>query len=182
MDRGNHYETAFEAYLHQQRLCYVAVDESRRTLLDEGPIKSLDFIVHGPWGARLLIDVKGKRFPGGTAARPRHVWESWSLLEDISGLQRWVEHFGPEYQAALVFAYCLAAHVWVPEDSEDLWSYRGRRYLFRAVTVADYQRHMRVRSPKWRTVYLPRAAFRGLVRPLRHLTHAAPVLAEECPF
>lgn len=182
MDRGNHYETAFEAYLHEQRLCYVAVDESRRTLLEEGPIKSIDFIVHGPWGARLLVDVKGKRFPGGAPDKPRRVWESWSLLDDISGLQRWVEHFGPEYQATLVFAYALAPDVWVPDDSDDLWTYRGRRYLYRAVNVADYQRHMRVRSPRWGTVYLPGAAFRTLVRPLRHFTHAAAAVAEDCPF
>jgi hypothetical protein len=41
---------------------------------------------------------------------------------------------------------------------------------------------MRVRSPRWGTVYLPRAIFRTLVRPLRHLTHATPLVAEECPF
>jgi hypothetical protein len=182
LDRANHYETAFEAYLQAQRLCYIAVDESRRTLLQEGPVKSIDFIVHGPWGARLLIDVKGKRFPGGTTEKPRHVWESWSLREDISGLECWAEHFGPEYQGALVFAYALGSDVWVPEDSDDLWTHGGRRYLFRAVTVADYHRHMRVRSPRWNTVYLPRAIFRRLVRPLRHLTHAAAPVADECPI
>jgi hypothetical protein len=182
MDRGNHYETAFEAYLHEQRLCYVAVDESRRTLLDEGPIKSLDFIVHGPWGARLLVDVKGRRFPGGKPEKPRHVWECWSTLDDISGLERWVERFGPEYRGALVFAYALDPVVAVPKDSEDLWCYRGRRYLYRAVAVDDYRRHMRSRSPKWGTVGLPGSAFRTLVRPLRHFTHVTPSVAEQCPF
>ena len=68
MDRSNHYEAAFEAYLQWHRLCYVAVDETRRAMLGETRVKSLDFIVYGPHGARLLVDVKGRRFPGGDAA------------------------------------------------------------------------------------------------------------------
>ena len=57
MDRSNHYEAAFEAYLQWHRLCYIAVDETRRSMLGEERIKSLDFIVHGEGGARLLVDV-----------------------------------------------------------------------------------------------------------------------------
>ena len=33
MDRSNPYEAAFEAYLKEQGLCHVAVDESRRAHL-----------------------------------------------------------------------------------------------------------------------------------------------------
>ena len=65
MDRGNHYEAAFEAYLRWHRLCYVGVDESRRAMLGDERVKSLDFIVYGERQARLLIDVKGRRYPGG---------------------------------------------------------------------------------------------------------------------
>ncbi len=50
MDRSNHYEAAFEAYLQEQRLCYVAVDERRRAILGESKVKCLDFIVYGPEG------------------------------------------------------------------------------------------------------------------------------------
>ena len=35
MDRSNHYEGAFEAYLQWHRLCYVAVDETRRSMLGD---------------------------------------------------------------------------------------------------------------------------------------------------
>lgn len=64
--RENHYEAAFEAYLRAQRLPYVAVDETRRALLGDGSLKSLDFIV-SPAGAGdgWLIDVKGRQFPSG---------------------------------------------------------------------------------------------------------------------
>jgi hypothetical protein len=181
MDRSNHYEAAFEAYLQWHRLCYVAVDETRRAMLGDSRVKSLDFIVHGDAGARLLIDVKGRRFPTGSPGRQRRVWECWSTLEDIDGLVRWSELFGPGWQGLLVFAYQVLPAVELADDTADLWTWRGRRYLLRAVPVEDYREHMRVRSPRWGTVSLPRAAFREVVRPLHHFTHA-PVTAHECPL
>ena len=73
MDRSNHYESAFEGWLQSERLCYVAVDETRRALLGDVPVKSLDFMVFGRDGARLVVDVKGRRFPGGKPKKPRRV-------------------------------------------------------------------------------------------------------------
>jgi hypothetical protein len=182
MDRSNHYEAAFEAYLQWHRLCYVAVDETRRSMLGDLRIKSLDFIVHGEGGARLLVDVKGRRFPTGPGHRPRRVWECWSTLEDLSGLERWTHLFGPGYQGLLVFVYHLLPDVMVPAETEDLWIWRGRRYLLRALPAEDYRRHMRSRSPKWGTVSLPGAVFRELAQPFRVYTHALQVVGEECPF
>jgi hypothetical protein len=180
MDRSNHYEAAFEAYLQWHRLCYVAVDETRRAMMGETRVKSLDFIVFGE-GARLVVDVKGRRFPMGRPQAPRRVWECWSTREDVDGLGRWAELAGPDYQGLLVFAYHLQPGVEVPEGTEDLWTWRGKRYLLRAVAVDDYRLHMRVRSPKWGTVALPRAVFRKLVRPLAHFTQGIPG-PQECPF
>jgi hypothetical protein len=171
MDRSNHYETAFEAYLQWHRLCYVAVDETRRPMLGDTPVKSLDFIVFGENGSRLVVDVKGRRFPAGSPRKPRRVWECWSTRDDIDGLQRWVERWGPGYQGLLVFSYHILPNVDLPADTEDLWTWRGKRYLLRAVEVNEYQRHMRVRSPKWGTVSLPGAAYRELVQPLRYYIH-----------
>src|SRR5947207_5599470 len=94
MDRTNHYEAAFEAYLQWHRLCYVAVDETRRTMLGESPVKSLDFLVFGDQGARLLVDVKGRRFPCGKGGKKRRVWECWSTRDDLDGLERWAELSG----------------------------------------------------------------------------------------
>lgn len=132
MDRSNHYEAAFEAYLQSLRVTCIAVDETKRSQLGPGPVKSLDFIVHGEeW--KLLVDIKGRRYPGGSAGKKRNVWECWSTQEDISGLTRWVELFGPEYRGLLVFAYQLATEVDLPADSEDLWTFREQRYLYRAV-------------------------------------------------
>src|ERR1700730_15826687 len=102
MDRSNHYEAAFEAYLQWHRLCYVGVDETRRAFLGDKPVKNLDFIVLGGCVASLALDVKGRRFAGGPAGRERRVWECWSALEDINGLERWVELFGGNYLGLLV--------------------------------------------------------------------------------
>jgi hypothetical protein len=181
MDRNNHYERAFEAYLQDQRLCYVAVDETRRALLGEGPVKSLDFIVCGLNEARLVVDVKGRRFPGGPPGKRRYFWECWAEREDIDGLQRWAAVLGPGYRGVLVFAYHLLAEVELPPDTPDLWTWQGRRYLLRAVPVEDYRDHMRTRSPRWDTVDLSRTAFRSLVRPVCDLTGAVPEY-DECPF
>jgi hypothetical protein len=180
MKRSNPYEAAFEAYLQEQGLCYVAVDETRRPWLGDFPLKSLDFIVFGVEGARLVVDVKGRRFPAGPVGRQRRVWESWSTRDDVEGLERWAGLSGPGYRGVLVFAYHLLPNVELPQDTEDVWTFRGRRYLLRGVDVKEYRKAMRVRSPRWGTVGLPRAAFRALVRPLHHFTQGAPVFAREC--
>lgn len=152
MDRSNHYEAAFEAYLQEQRLCYVGVDEKRRTVLGDEPVKNLDFIVLGDNGSRLLVDVKGRRFPGQSGGKERWTWECWSTQEDIDGLKRWAEVFGSAYQPLLLFIYHLQPCVAVPDGTVDLWNWRGSRYLLRAVAVQAYAQHMRRRSPKWGTV------------------------------
>lgn len=171
MDRNNPYEAAFENYLQQRGLCYVAIDETRRALLGETPIKNLDFIVLGANGGRLLLDIKGRRFPGGTASKPRYVWENWATHEDLDGLQNWRAVFGPNYLAMLVFLYRIGPNVELPADCADLWTFRDQQFLLRAVAVDDYLQNSRVRSPKWGTVALPTETFRKLARPFRYFTH-----------
>jgi hypothetical protein len=182
MDTHNHYEAAFKAYLQWQGHCFVAVNEGDRPQLGDEPLKNLDFIVHGEKGVRLLVDIKGRRFPTGSPGRQRRVWECWSTNDDIEGLCRWEELFGPGSRSLLVFAYEVLPEIPLFADTEDLWTYRERRYLLRAVAADDYRRHMRVRSPKWGTVTLPRAAFREVVRPFRHFAMASDALAEVGSF
>src|SRR5258707_1222144 len=136
MDRNNPYEAAFEGYLKTQGLCYVGVDEGRRAMLGEMPIKNLDFIVLGACGSRLLIDVKGPQFPGGPPEKPRYVWENWATNDDIVGLRSWLDVFGPGYTALFLFLYRLRPNVEVPADSIDLWTFREQQYLLRAMTLA----------------------------------------------
>jgi hypothetical protein len=117
MDRDNHYETAFEAYLRDRRLGYVAVDESRRASLEDEPVKSIDFIVYGLGGSKLLVDIKGRQFPGTSKGRPRRIWQNWVERDDVEGLERWQASFGPEYQAS----WCS------PTTSCPMWSCAAER-------------------------------------------------------
>jgi hypothetical protein len=183
MKRSNQYEAAFEGYLQWHRLCYVAVDETRRCYLGEDYVKNLDFIVYGECGSRLLVDVKGRRFPGGTAKQPRRVWQNWATRADIDGLLRWQDRFGAGFRALLVFIYLLRTQDDLSHIPGDLWTWHGQRFLLRAVLVDDYQQEMKTRSPKWDTVALPGAVFRELARPFHFFTHEIPAEAiADCPF
>lgn len=173
MDRSNPYEAAFEVFLKEQGLCYVAVDETRRAVLGDVPVKNLDFIVLGPTGAKLLVDVKGRRFPGGPPEKPRYVWESWATQEDVNGLTHWQGLFGADYLPLFAFMYRVMPTVTL-EDSPDVWRHKGETYLFRAVTLDEYRKHMRVRSPKWGTVGLPKGKFEEIARPFRYYSHECP--------
>jgi hypothetical protein len=171
MDRSNPYEAAFEAYLKSHGLCTVAVDESRRALWGTTSVKNLDFIVLGQSGVRLLVDVKGRQFPGGPAGKERYVWENWSTQEDLRGMADWTRLFGPGSLGLFVFMYRIGPTVTLPADTLDLWTWRDHRYLLRAIAVEAYRRHMKLRSPKWGTVCLPGAVFRELARPFRFFSH-----------
>ena len=104
-DRDNHYEAAFEAYLRRQRWPYIAVDEARRSLVPDGSLKSLDFIVAPPNGVSWLVDVKGRRFPSGDESQ--QYWKNWSTRDDLRSLAAWHRHFGDGFCPLLVFAYHL---------------------------------------------------------------------------
>lgn len=165
MKRDNHYEMAFEWYLRGRGIAVVPIVESRRSYLDDGEVKSPDFIVVGPRPARLVVDVKGRQFPSLSAGRPRITWQNWSTAGDIDGLVRWSGRFGGGFQGVLAFVYHVLPTVALPDDTPDLFAYRDRLYLARGVDVALYREHMKPRSPKWSTVDLPTAAFRRIVRP-----------------
>lgn len=166
MDRANPYEAAFEAFLRERRVPFLAVDEARRTLFPDASVKSPDFVLFHATGQRILVDVKGRRFPGGPPERPRAVWQNWSTLGDLDGLDRWTAQLGPGTRALLVFAYRLAANVAFEGPAPDVWTHRGCRFLLRGTDVGAYRARMRTRSPRWGTVHLPAAAFREIARPV----------------
>src|SRR5438067_1897458 len=64
-DRNIHYEAAFEAYLRQRGIPYVAVDEAKRALFANAKLKGFDFVVYSKNGPNLLIDVKGRQCTNG---------------------------------------------------------------------------------------------------------------------
>lgn len=164
--RSNHYELAFEAYLRKQRLAYVAVNEQRRSLIAQGSLKSLDYIVSLPDKVSLLVDIKGRQFPSGT--RHKQYWRNWSTWDDLVSMARWQSKFGESSIALLVFAYEVVGDR-APLESERLFEYRDRRYAFLAVRVADYIQFSHQLSEKWQTVALSAAEFRQCAIPFDSL-------------
>jgi hypothetical protein len=191
MQRRHHYERAFERYLRDRRVPYVAVDEARKALLpaaaqtsplravdeqgESQALKSFDFVIYGE-STNLLIDVKGRRVttsasPRGDAALRTGRLESWVTEDDIASLHRWRNLFSTGFDAAFVFLY------WCGDGSEssaqppdalfqEFFEHQGAWYAIRAVMLDDYVAAMKPRSPKWRTVHVPTAAFERISQPL----------------
>ncbi len=163
-DRGNHYEAALESWLRRQRVPYVAVDEARRACWSGGTLKSLDFIVSPEQGRGYLVDVKGRRFPGGEG----RYWKCWSFEDDVESLGQWQRLFGPGFESLLVFAYWVTGSR-SPVPPDRLFRHAGRRYAFLAVPLEEYRRQMRRISPRWQTVELPARVFRRVACELGRL-------------
>ncbi len=164
MNRDNHYEAAFEAYLRSRGVPYVAVDEAKRSVLSNGDsIKSLDFIVSSPGEVTWLVDVKGRRFPSGEVSH--QYWKNWSTRDDLVSLAQWEGLFGESFHALFVFAYeVLADRAPLPEAQ--LFEYRKSLYGFVGVRLRDYAAAAHIISPKWDTVAMPTAEFRRIARPV----------------
>jgi len=164
-NRENHYEAAFEAYLRARGVPYVAVDEAKRSVLADGrSLKSLDFIVAAPDASwTWLVDVKGRRFPGGR--EQRQYWKNWTPREDLQSLGQWESLFGPSFQGLLVFAYNVVGDR-APLSADRLFQHGGALYGFVAVTRSDYAARARPISPSWDTVAMPAAEFRRRARPI----------------
>jgi hypothetical protein len=160
-DRDNPYEAAFEEYLRARTIPYVAVDESRRSLMAERSLKSLDFIVSSRRGERLLVDVKGRRFPSGGR---RQYWKNWSTQDDLRSLAEWERVFGNGFRGLFVFAYEVRGDR-APLPAEKLFEYKQQLYGFVGIPLSHYMAHARQISPRWETVAMPCEAFRSLAAP-----------------
>jgi len=187
MKRSNPYEVAFEAYLRFKRVGFLSVDEAKRSLLGDQDVKSLDFLIVGPQSVKLVVDVKGRRFPGGKAEQPRKVWQSWTTRGDIDGLDRWATELGSPFRGIIAFVYHIVAPFTVPEDTADRFVHKGQTYLMRGVLVNEYRPRMRTRSERWDTVHLVNKDFRELVRPFSEYLEAPksqpmPTLFDTIPF
>ena len=182
MQRRHHYELALEHYLRSRRVPYVAVDEARKALAPAdagGALKSFDLVLYGE-SMNLLVEVKGRRFGvsmgaggatvGGTGREvQRSGWrgrlESWATEEDVRCLLEWERLFGPGFRAAFVFVYWCESQPPAPLFEEVL-EFTGRWYVLRVALAQEYARSMKPRSPKWRTVHVPKADFERLSRSL----------------
>jgi hypothetical protein len=167
-NRDNRYEAAFEEYLRAKQVPYVAVDEGKRSLLAEASIKSLDFIVSSPGGSSWLVDVKGRRFPGGAQ---KQYWKNWSTRDDLSSMARWEQLFGDRFHGLFVFAYDILGDR-APVPQEQLFEFRESLYGFVGIRLEHYAFFARQISPRWDTVAMPTERFREMAQPLARFLQA----------
>lgn len=173
--RSNHYELAFEAYLRDQRVAYVAVNEQRRSLVANGSLKNLDFIVSPSDSVSLLVDIKGRRFPSGTTHK--QYWRNWSTWDDLESMACWQEKMGSSSCALFVFAYELVGSR-SPVEPTQLYEFRDRWYAFLAVRISDYVQFSRPISARWQTVAMPTRLFRQAAFPFADLLNPRPEEAD----
>lgn len=159
-DRSVHYEAAFEAFLRDRAIPYVAVDEAKKALFANAKLKSFDFVVYSKNGPNLLVDVKGRSCRNRTG---RSGFETWATEQDVADLMQWEQVFGDGFTAILTFVYWIEPPL-TPEPG--MFEHGGKWYLLVGVDLKEYRSHMRRRSPKWETVCLGAADFRSLARPL----------------
>ena len=176
MSGHTHYEQAFETYLQQQNIPYVAVDQAKKAVFSGMRIKSFDFIIYPRHGRRILADVKGRKFPYQSFQRGR--WgETWTTTDVVEGLTRWEEVFGEQYLAVFIFAYWLCDQdpggvrpqravgpPVQPHLFDTIYHYQQHNYTFVVAPLSAYRRQMRRRSDRWDTVYVPSKQFKLLVQ------------------
>lgn len=159
-DRSIHYEAAFEGFLRDRGIPYVAVDEAKKALFANAKLKSFDFVVYSKNGPNLLVDIKGRTMRDGKKSRN---FETWTTQRDVEDLMQWQQVFGEGFQAIIAFVYWIDSPL-TPEQG--MYEFRDKWYWLFAVDLAEYRNHMRRRSVKWETVSLPIEHFRQLARPL----------------
>ena len=154
----NHYERAFENWLTDNGIEYVAVDEHKRATFGHTDIKSFDFLLYPPDRPIIIAEVKGRTFRGTSLANLAGL-ECWVTAGDVDGLTKWQQIFGEGHRAVFVFAYRIE-NIDVDFNGRDVFDFDSNRYLFFCVKLDDYRRYMKRRSPKWQTVTLPADKFR----------------------
>ena len=159
----NHYERAFEHWLKDHRIEYVAEYQHERATIRDVEIKSFDFLLYSN-SRPIIVEVKGRTFKGTSLAKMAG-FECWVTTEDVDGLLTWQKIVGGGHRAFFVFAYKMAK-IDVDFDGRDVFDFGEKKYLFFCITLEDYRRFMKRRSPKWQTVTLPADKFRQCAKPL----------------
>jgi len=170
--RRFHYEQAFEHFLRANAIPYIAVDEAKRALskaggnLDDAPrkLKSFDFVVYSDRGPNLLVDVKGRKHSGKTGKS----LQNWVTRDDVDCMRQWAKLFGDGFEPAFTFLFWCDAQ---PPDALflDVFEHGDKWYAVLAITLSNYEMHMRQRSEKWGTVSIPAEAFHRCAVPMKEL-------------
>src|SRR6059036_2986045 len=129
-DRNIHYEAAFEAFLRDKAIPYVAVDEAKKALFANAKLKSFDFVVYSKTGPNLLVDVKGRSCRNRAA---RSGFETWATEQDVNDLIQWEQVFGDGFRAVLTFVYWIDPPL-TPEPG--MFEHREKWYWLLGIDLA----------------------------------------------
>ena len=130
----NHYERAFQSWLIDNHIQHTAIDEHKRAAFGHSKIKSFDFLLHSRNQQIIIAEVKGRKFKG-TSFAGLAGFECWVTTEDVDGLTKWQEVFGPSHTAVFVFAYKIE-NVDVDFDGHEVYDFDANRYIFFAVKLS----------------------------------------------
>ena len=158
-EAGNLYERAFENWLKDNGIQYLYVDQQKRAAFSRSKIKSFDFLFYTLAAGAYLAEIKGRKFEGKTFAAFGSL-PNWVTVDDVTGLENWVEIFGKKYRGLFVFVYNLE-NIDVDGDGREIYEYLDKRYVFAAVYLDDYRKGATVRSKKWKTVHLSAEFFKN---------------------
>src|SRR3954469_4900088 len=106
-DRNVHYEAAFEAFLRDRGIPYVAVDEAKKALFANAKLKSFDFVVYSRNGPNLLVDVKGRQARAEAGAGAPRGSQTWTTEQKVNDLMQGEQVFGEGYKAVRTFVYWI---------------------------------------------------------------------------
>jgi len=163
----NHYAQAFQSWLDDNNVKYIEVDQSKRTVFSKAKIKSFDFLLYPDGQKAVLTELKGRKFKGDSLIGLTNL-QNWVTADDIKGLINWEKIFGATVgTAAFVFTYMLEK-IDVDPDGEEIYHFKDNRYIFLVIQLDDYRESMMVRSPKWKTVYMPAKDFKNSAKSIRH--------------
>jgi hypothetical protein len=162
--RNVHQEVAFEHYIRDKDVSYVAIDEAKRPLAID---KNFDFLVFTKTKV-LVVDVKGKQIPYiGKGGFP---WETWIHSKDLTGLRQWEDMFKSllncPVESLLVFVYLINDKSYI-KDFQTIYKYHGNTYGIVGITITEFEKNKKVRSgfsTEKQVWQLPREKAKGLLQ------------------
>ncbi|MEW5955081.1 MAG: HYExAFE family protein [Candidatus Micrarchaeota archaeon] len=158
----SNYELAFEAFLRQHQLLYLAINEARRPIFRGRKVKNFDFIVVSKNKKLLLIDIKGKQFPYESKIG-KNYWENWITKDDGVYLAQWSKVF--HATALLVYVYKIK---YAADEAlfDDLFRFKGKKYGLAAIEIGDYLKNAKPRSGKFKAISVSREKMPLLTKPI----------------
>jgi len=141
--RWVHQEVAFEHYLRDKGVSYLAVDEAKRPVAVD---KNFDFLIFTE-SKVLATDVKGKQLP--YLGKGGFLWETWIHSKDVTGLRQWENMLKSllrcPAESLLTYVYLINDKSYV-KDFRTTYKYQGKTYGMKAITITDFEKNKVVRS------------------------------------